>query len=430
MISPRSLDPILQDVVILSDTGFIDGGGAAVAIRSAIALAQTGLRVTVISAVGPPMQELLDEPSLRFLCSDQGHIGTSTSKALTQSLWNKRAADLLRAVLAKCSPANTVVHVHGWTKALSSSVFYAARRLGFKVVVTLHDFFSICPNGSLYNHPQQKICTLRPMGIRCVTTNCDSRNFGVKSYRVFRQLVQKRLAGMPGEIDTFISVSEFSRSIIEPHLPPNSKVYAVQNPTDCELTAPSDPESSSEFLYLGRLSPEKGASLFAEAAVRAKVQAVFAGDGPCAANVKRTNSQANLIGWLGGPQVAQQIRRSRALVLPSLWYETYGLTVTEAAAAGVPAVVADSSAARDSIIDNKTGLLFEGGNAASLASKLIELSRPGVAKILGSAAYNKFWSNAPTMNIHVRNLIAVYDSILREQFRTTTDRTTPTGRAS
>jgi glycosyltransferase involved in cell wall biosynthesis len=414
MDDARTPEGLLRNVVVLADAAFIDGGAASVGLRSSIALAKAGIRVTVVAAAGPPMKELLAEPGLRVLCSDQRQVGASRIDALKHGLWNGLAAKTLEAALADCDPRSTVVHVHTWTKALSSSIFAAAKRLKFKVVVTLHDFFAVCPNGSLYLHPAKEICRLRPMGLRCITTNCDSRSYGVKLYRVVRQALQERAGGMPRTIHTFISVSDFSRVIMEPYLPADARIVLVENPVTSEREAPARPEDHARFLYLGRLSAEKGPALFARAAKDAGVAAAFAGDGATRDEVVAIDPAADMLGWRDARDVRAQLRMSRALVLPSLWYETYGMSVMEAASEGVPAIVPDTSASRELVVNGETGLWFEGGNAASLAAKLLELSAPGVAERLGAAAYARYWSNPPTMQEHVRKLLGVYETMLAD----------------
>jgi glycosyltransferase involved in cell wall biosynthesis len=338
--------------------------------------------------------------------------GASRFGSIMQGLWNECSARNVQEALKDCSPASTIVHVHGWTKALSASVFHAAIKLGFPIVVTLHDYFAICPNGSLYSHPDRAICTLTPMDIRCIATNCDSRNYGVKLYRVLRQAIQRAYAGMPHELNGFISVSSFSQSIIARHLPARARIFAVRNPIDREREPRVDVESNVRFMYLGRLSPEKGPILFANAARAAGVLAIFAGDGPCSGEVAAANPEAQLLGWLDAGQVGAALRGARALVFPSLWYETYGLSVMEAAATGVPAIVPDTSASRELVIDNVTGLWFQGGNIESLIAKLRELASPGVAERLGGEAYQRYWDDPPTMARHVDALLDVYECVL------------------
>ena len=55
----------------------------------------------------------------------------------------------MRALLDTLDPTDTVVHLHSWTKALSTSVVRAVRAGGFRLVTTLHDFLTVCPTGTL-----------------------------------------------------------------------------------------------------------------------------------------------------------------------------------------------------------------------------------------------------------------------------------------
>jgi len=51
------------------------------------------------------------------------------------------------------------------------------------------------------------------------------------------------------------------------------------------------------------------------------------------------------------------IGRSRFLVQPSLWYETFGLTILEAMAQGIPVIGFDIGTRKDLICDGETGYL-------------------------------------------------------------------------
>jgi glycosyltransferase involved in cell wall biosynthesis len=62
------------------------------------------------------------------------------------------------------------------------------------------------------------------------------------------------------------------------------------------------------------------------------------------------------------------------LVVPSLWYEAFGLTIREAHLAGVPVVTANHGAMAEAVQDGRTGLLFQAGDAASLAAVLRRLA--------------------------------------------------------
>ena len=95
------------------------------------------------------------------------------------------------------------------------------------------------------------------------------------------------------------------------------------------------------------------------------------------------------------------MQRARALVFPSRWYETLGLVVVEAAAQGLPAVVADSSAASRFLEHDRTGLHFRTGSLESLMEQLQRLRDDEFADRLGQAAYNWYWQRPWTMSAHL-----------------------------
>src|SRR5882757_10833220 len=85
--------------------------------------------------------------------------------------------------------------------------------------------------------------------------------------------------------------------------------------------------------------------------------------------------QARFTSWLGAEDIRRHMRTARALVFPPLWYETLGLVVVEAAAAGVPAIVADGCAATEYIRDGVNGLHFTHGSVEALSDQMIALAR-------------------------------------------------------
>ncbi|HZL99630.1 MAG TPA: glycosyltransferase, partial [Planctomycetota bacterium] len=87
-------------------------------------------------------------------------------------------------------------------------------------------------------------------------------------------------------------------------------------------------------------------------------------------------ANADLPGILAGLDV---------LVVPSIWYEAFGLTVREAFLAGVPVVASNHGALAEAIEDGRTGLLFEAGDARALADALRRLADdPALLARLGS----------------------------------------------
>lgn len=407
---------LLKNIVILNDHGFVSGGAAQVAVAGMQALRLRGLNVHFFFGTGP-VDDRLKGSAIRLL--DLGRFdllaNPSRWRAARDGIWDAAAAQQVVAGLQGLDPAQTIIHLHTWTKALSASVVRAVRQRGFRMVCTLHDYFAVCPNGGLYNYQERRPCSLQPMSAACITAHCDSRNYPYKLWRVARQVVQERVGHLPADVHNFITVSDFSARILQRHLPAQARFFRVTNPIDIAAAPPKSLESGDGFTFVGRLSPEKGADLLAHAALRAGVVARFVGSGDAEEQIRAIYPQAQMLGWQDRTGVIAALRASRAVVFPSLWYETQGLVVREAAALGVPAIVSDGCAARDSIVDGETGLLFKSGDVGDLTQKLRQLEdNPAQALQLGRQAYTQYWLAPHTLDRHIDELLECYNTILRD----------------
>ena len=275
-------------VVILADHAHVNGGQAKVAIESALGLAGRGHRVSFLAAVAP-VDARLAEAGVEVRCLGQDDIESAKSKLAfaAQVMWNARAARAVAHLLAGCDPGETIVHVHGWAKALSPSIGPAIARSGLPCVYTMHEFFLVCPNGGFYDYPAQAICRRRPMSLACITRNCDARSYPRKALRLVRHASLGLPRGLRNSFRDVIVISALQQAVSAPHFPAGTVFHRVDNPISVPDLGPKGPgEGLGEAVFIGRLSAEKGAPVFAEAARRAGVRAVFVGAGPSEADLR------------------------------------------------------------------------------------------------------------------------------------------------
>jgi glycosyltransferase involved in cell wall biosynthesis len=403
-----------MEVVILNDFAGLNGGASSVALQSATALADRQVTVTLLAAVGPIAATLLNRATLEVICTGQHAIADDPNRfrSSCQGMWNGKAVKVLREALAVKDPAKTVVHVHMWMSALSPGVIAAALDQGFAVAITLHDFFAVCPSGGLYIHAAKRTCDKRPLSASCLTCNCDRRAYSHKLWRFARTALQNWWFKVAERVHHYIGVSEFSVKLMRPYLPQGVPVTIVRNPVHCSDCGPAAVDKSSSFVFSGRLVPEKGPELFAEACDRVGESPVFVGRGELEDDLRRRFPDATFRGWLDNAQVIATIRQSRALVFPSLWYETTGLSVVEAMANGVPVIVSDQCAASEFVEDGYSGLHFHSGSIESLATQLRRLRDNQLAECLGRNAYDWYWKDPWSVDTHVNHLLEVYERML------------------
>src|SRR5437764_13481572 len=155
-------------VVLCLDHAFVSGGQAKVAFDSAIGLKQAGHRPIVFAAAGP-VDEALTAADVEVVCLGQSDLLGNPSRiaAAVQGTWNRRAAEELERLLASVPSDRTIVHVHGWAKALSPSIAAPIARSGLPAVYTIHEYFLFCPNGGFYNYQKGHACPLEPLSAAC-----------------------------------------------------------------------------------------------------------------------------------------------------------------------------------------------------------------------------------------------------------------------
>ncbi len=404
---------MIRNVVTVCDGAGMTGGTEKVAITSAIQLAKHGIRSVYFAGEGELYKGFRDvsvEATTMGL-TDAYHT-TSKRELLSRFFWNRQAGETFFTVLdhGQFDPKETIIHYHGFRRVLSGSVVQVAARLGFKLVTTLHDYGLACPNTSYFNFPEQHICTLKPLSRACACSQCTHSGWKMKAMQMGRAW-RLRSAHTLDHFAHFIYVSEFSRKILQPDIPSQTPQTVLYNPVSESKESIAEPSQNDIFTYVGRLSPEKGGVLFAEAAKKAGVKCQFIGKGGEEEKIRAANPEATFTGWVDEATVAQHIRSSRAIVMPSLWYETAGLSVIEAVSRGVPVVVADKCASTEYMKDERSGLTFRTGDRDSLVKALKALTADK-AKQFGINAYQDYWNSPLTVDKYLTGLLDVYERTL------------------
>lgn len=346
---------MLKNLIIINDFDYVQGGASKVAIQTANMLAEANenLKIFFFSAVHSD-ESTLDEKVIK-ICTNQLEAMKQKNKlkGFINGIYNFKAKKELKKLLSTLNKEETIIHVHGWTKSLSSSVFDIAFKLKFKIVLTMHDYFTACPNGGYFNYKKNEICHLKPLSLKCIKCNCDSRNYFFKLYRILRQFVQNKIIKLNDKLTDVISISDFSEKILRKTLNENTRIHRVFNPIDLDKNIEkADYRKNNYFLYVGRVSREKGVDIFCEAVTQSDKNGIVVGDGSELSILKEKYTNINFVGWKNSEEVKKYMKGAKALIMPSRWYEGAPLTPIEALQYGIPIITSDCNAS----VDYMTGL--------------------------------------------------------------------------
>jgi glycosyltransferase involved in cell wall biosynthesis len=401
------------NIVILNDAACIRGGADRVAFDSARGLAARGHRVVLFTAFGPVDESISGVPGLEVICLGNSWLRNDRGlPAMTRGLWNREAAVQLRGLLSRLEPADTIVHAHLYSSALSASVMDASMRAGFATVLTLHDYFITCPNGAYFVFPKAKLCERRALSMSCLACHCDSRRRAHKAWRVARTWLQNRVAKIPQRLTAYAAVSGVCETLARRDLPADAPIEVLPNIVGVERHPPVDAARNRSLVFTGRLENYKGPHLLAEAAARLNLPVTFCGTGPLEAELKQRYPQARFTGWVTPEQVFEELGQARGFVFPSVYRETFGLSAAEALARGIPVVASRGTAAEEFVHHDRNGLLFAHNSVDDLTVQLAKLADDSLVSRLGAEAYETYWQAPLTAERHLEHLMRFYGDAL------------------
>lgn len=394
----------------------LGAGATRCALDTATALRAKGIDVTFLAAAGEPDRELV-EAGVTVVTLGQADIRRNPSrvKALAQGLWNHNAAKAMRQMIDGADLKNTIFHVHTWSKALSPAILPPLMAPGVHAIFHLHEYFAACPNGGFFDYPALSICTRKPLGPACLTTQCDSRSGTIKAWRVGRHALMRAGAHYPAKARNFILLSETQRRVLQHYLPAGANTVLMRNPiaVDKQPRRPREPEA--RYLFVGRVSKEKGLSVLVQGFADRQHQLVVIGDGPDLDWLKSALPQAEYRGWQVKEQVQEAMRQARALVFPSLWYEGMPMVVLEALACGAPVISSRCSSAAEVLEHGKTGLIFDENDVAALVPAITVLNDDASADAMSANAYDAYWAAPCDMPRFADGMMTLYQNVLQER---------------
>jgi len=405
-----------MNLVIVTDFAYISGGSGRVALQTARELARLDEieSVTVFASAGPIDESLqgVDKLTVHVAGVDP-YLEMSGREAIFAGLWNHKGAKDIAAILETKNPANTIVHVHSFKDAHTGSVVKAASDMGFPMVYTAHDYSVVCPHVGLYYAAERRVCTLKPMSLACICSNCQGTNLIRKQFNVAKFAIQTHRAHIPRSFDRIVTVSNLSKGLLERSIDPTIPIEVIPPPVEINREERTKAEENEVFTYVGRLSPEKDPVQLAVAAKELDLPIRFVGDGALADEVREANPKAEVTGWQPAHKVVDFLKKARAVMLPSLWHETFGLTVMEGVALGVPAIVSSVCAAAEIVSQLNAGIVHAPGDLQQLLTAMVDFKESSVVKGFSESGYQNYWNSASTMQSHLESLVQLYTDVLR-----------------
>ena len=276
---------------------------------------------------------------------------TRSARAVREFIRSREAAARLSGLLDEVRP--DVAHLHNIYHQLTPSIIDVLARRHVPMVMTLHDYKLVCPSYALF--ARGDLCYrcrggrfYRAPMVGCAGSRTRSGLLALESY-------WQRWTRVYDRVDRLVAPSQYLRGVmVDAGIDAGRVVYvAPLNPSSGEAPAGAEDRALLDALperfvaYVGRLSAEKGVRVLVDAMAYAPaVPLVIFGEGPDEAGLREragrdAGERVHFAGHVTRATLNAALRRTVAVVLPTLSPENAPMTILEAADAGVPVIVSD-----------------------------------------------------------------------------------------
>ena len=319
----------------------------------------------------------------------------------------------LRALLESARP--DVAHLHNIAHQISPSIIGVLNKFGVPVVQTLHDYKLACPAYLMVSGGKVCDACVGGSAVNVLLKKC-VRGSTAASLVSFVEAAVHRAARTYSGVEAFLCPSSFLMGVMKRAGLPEKKLFHLPLFLPAGAYAPSY-DASDYFVYVGRLSEEKGLGHLLKAKRRvSRMRLVVAGEGSLLTGLRAAasgDSGVSFAGFLPGRELAEVWRKAAFTVVPSVCYENFPYAVLESFAFGKPVVASRIGGIPELVRDGENGLLAEPGDPGSLAEKIDWLaSNPAEAVRMGRAARRDV-EEAYSADKHYAGVMSHYERILR-----------------
>jgi len=395
-----------KHILIANKFYYPRGGDCIVAMNLERMLKEQGHEVAVFAMQYP---ENVDSGWNGYYASQvdfAGPLGNKLNAAKRLMGWGDIKASFNK-ILDEFKP--DIVHMHNIHSYLSPVLAKLAKRRGCRVVWTLHDYKLVCPSYAclLDGKPCEKCIGRGKMQVlknRCMKGSLAASAMAYIEALKWHRNVLDRYA------DAFICPSQFMASKMKKDGFDPEKLHVVCNHIDSkkqELFGSLDVEREDYYMYVGRLSAEKGVETLLNVASQLPHTLKLAGDGPLRKQLEEQYASCKNIEFLGHQnaiQVAELLSKARFSVVPSEWYENNPLSVIESLCAGTPVVGARIGGIPE-LLNDDNGITFTSCNRSELKAAIDQaFAREWEYDSIKECSNKRF-----SPNEHLKQIMAIYD---------------------
>jgi glycosyltransferase involved in cell wall biosynthesis len=310
-----------------------------------------------------------------------------------------------------------LIHVHNIYHHISPSILNVAKKKNIPLVLHLHDYKIISPNYNIYSQGKNHWDYCGGRFYRCFFNKCFKNSY-MQSFLVsLEYFIHHYLLNIYNKnVDVFIAPSLFMKKKTSLFSVPAEKIEIINNHIKDNEISKKASTKGDYWLYFGRLAKEKGIQdlIFALSTINDGSKLKIAGAGPYKKELEnlilklKLNDRVEFLGKKQEQELKEIIRKSKAVVIPSIWPENFPFALLESIALGKPAIVSNNGGMPEIINHNENGFIFETGNSNDLKEKMLKIDTIDYIEMANNALES---SKKYKLSKTIGDLILLYDKL-------------------
>jgi glycosyltransferase involved in cell wall biosynthesis len=289
-----------------------------------------------------------------------------------------------------------IVDIHHLA-CLSASIIQSIKERNIPLVLTLHDYWMMCPKGQRVKDDDLVLCESID---RRICSSCMREAFGPSPRSFISRLLNRFRQNTPRKAftdydrymskmlnlpDIIITPGDFHRKEFIRYGVLPERIKTIPNGQEREVLrkVKKSPANKVRFGFMGSVIPTKGVHILVEAFNKFDRDDVslsiygpvvpFHGDNSYGDRLNKMIEPGKDVTFYGryeNKDVVDILANIDVLVVPSIWYECSPIVIREGLLAGIPVLASNIGGMKESVEHEKNGLHFECGSPRDLFEKM------------------------------------------------------------
>ena len=352
-----------------------------------------------------------------MLCEfdNQDLEGLSKIRLFCRTVFNRNSYNKVIEYLETFKP--DVVHIHNVYYEASAAIFFALKKKGIPTVMTIHNYRFGCIQSLLFRHNAVcQLCLDKKNSFYGVKYKCFQDSYLKSLQLVIINTVNKLVVKHLNPIKKFIFLSEFTKEMMSPILSLKNTEGVIKPNYVMDYGYATEENRGQAYLFVGRLNEQKGLKILINIFIENKKHLDIIGTGPLEDFVKEAAQvypNIHYLGYANNAFIIDKLKKSKALIVPSITYEGQPMTILEAFSTGTP-VFASNIKNLDTIIGNgKNGFLFDPKYIDYIIKVFEKFEKSEMSDMYAHARKEYVDKYSPQSNY--KQLMAIYETVIQRK---------------